>query len=61
MLVLVGLCSACGTWKCRCGCPGALAVRGGMGRDSSRGDIVLSWGLAAVKSGSCCWRHSPCG
>lgn len=60
MLLLIGLSSAHGTWKCRCGCPGTLAVRGEMGRDSSRGDIVLSWGLVGVKSGSCCL-HSPWG
>lgn len=49
LLLLGGLCLARGTWKCRCGCPGALAVRGEMGRDSSRGDIVLSWGLVGVR------------
>lgn len=49
LLVLDGLCSARGTRKCRCGCPGALTVREEMGRHSSRGDTVLSWGLVGVR------------
>ena len=49
LLVLGGLCSGRGPWKCRSGCPGAFAVRGERGRDSSRGDIVLSQGLVGVR------------
>lgn len=49
LLVLDGLCSGHGTWKCRSGCPGAFSVRGERGRDSSRGDIVLSRELVGVR------------
>ena len=49
LLVLDGLFSGHGTWKCRSGCPGAYAVRGERGKDSSRGDIVPSRGLVGVR------------
>lgn len=48
-LVLYGLCSGRGTWKCRSDCSGTFAARGERGRDSSRRDIVLSQGLAVVR------------
>lgn len=49
LLVLDSLCSGHRTWKCRSGCLGAFAARGERGRDSSRGDIVLSQGLVGVR------------
>lgn len=49
LVMLDGLCSGHGTWKCRSGCPGAFAVRVERGRGSSRGDIVLNRGLVPVR------------
>lgn len=48
LLVLDGLCSGHGIWRCRSGCPGARVVGGERGSDSSRGDIVLRQGLVSV-------------
>ena len=50
LLMLDGLCSGHGNWKCRSGCPGAFAVRvEGAGVQAEERDIVLNRGLVAVR------------